>query len=193
MNETCPSCGRSSAKVRELKDYRYSESGLDNIVLCGGVFEIRCSCRDDTFVFIESEQQLLQCLVIGLLSSSQPLNGSAQAFLRKSCDLTQARLAKLLGISRRETIAERETKSEPMSLESEFHFRAVILSAFWEHVRDGRHSYLAPQQLLWLAEIRDDFLKHARRSSKKRANLRIRRSAENLWAAPIETRAASSR
>ena len=192
MNFTCPGCGNGKATSKEVKRHHYVESGLSGVVLLGGVHAIRCSECRGMFLYIEDEQQLLQVIAIDLLSRPSPLSGEAQAFLRKSCDLTQAEMARLLGISRRETIAERESRDAVLPIDAEFHFRAIILLAFWEHVRSGHNSFLAPDHLLWLNRIRTGFFRLARRSSRKVARVKILRSEDEVWTASSSDRSSDA-
>lgn len=193
MTFSCPGCGNEKTSSKEVKRHHYVESGLDDVFLLGGVHIIKCTACGGEFRYVPDEQQLLQVIAIVLLAGPAPLSGAAQTYLRKTCDLTQAQLAKLLGISRRETIAEREKSNAPMPLDAEFRFRAIVLTAFWEYLRVGHNSYLAPDHFVWLARVRESFLTLARRDSRRTAKVEIRRTEGSIWStAPPDDRPAAA-
>ena len=183
MTFACPGCGNQETSSKEIKRYHYVESGLENVFLLGGVHSIRCDACGGDFLLVQDEQQLLQVIAIVLLASPIPLSGATQTYLRKTCGLTQAQLAKLLGLSRRETIAEREASKAPMPLDAEFRFRAIVLTAFWEYLRAGHNSFLAPDHFVWLGQVRETFLKLAHRDSRRAAKVQIQRTDERGWSA----------
>src|SRR5262245_46274185 len=109
MTMICPSCGSAKVAVRHPATYRYREAGLDGVTLLGGVTEIECAACRNTYVHVEKEQQLLQVIALVLLVKPGHLTGRELRYLRTEMELSQADLAKALGV-RRETIAERESK-----------------------------------------------------------------------------------
>jgi DNA-binding transcriptional regulator YiaG len=192
---TCPACGSTSALPRPLPSYRYRESGLDNVYLQGGVTEITCSACGQKHVAIGNEWQLLQVIALGLLTEEQHLTGPEQRFLRSACDLTQAQLAKRLGV-RRETVAEREARStSSLSRGDEFLFRAVVLKAFCEMLRSEEDNYLADPHLETLRKFTASFTTFVKTFAEgfsprtRRRRLTVR-SSRNIWRAENLRRAA---
>ena len=129
---TCPLCGRSGAHEKSPAEYAYKECGLLGVRLSGGVVETSCTKCGEKSVRILKEGQLLQLIALALLTTSRKLSGPELRFLRRSCQLSQASLAGHLK-KRRETVAEREAKSDPkLSEAEETWFRLIVLREFNE-------------------------------------------------------------
>ena len=133
MNSTiCPLCGQSGARETRPAEYAYKECGLPGVRLSGGVVETSCTLCGEQSVTILKEGQLLQLIALVLLTTSRKLSGPELRFLRRSCQLSQAALAAHLK-KRRETVAEREAKSDPkLSEAEETWFRLIALREFSE-------------------------------------------------------------
>src|SRR5690349_8865079 len=126
----CPVCG-SRMRMRKVAAYRYKESGLPNVILNGGVMEGVCPGRHERLVAVESEAQLLQVIALAILTGTGFLSGREVRYVRETCQITQARLARSMRFARRETIAEWEAEKSPRrDLASEFLLRAVLLGEF---------------------------------------------------------------
>ena len=160
MNKiVCPNCGRLTATAEQQEQYEYRESGLDGLILHGGVTKFTCACSRDSYYRVEKEAQLLQVIAMALLMKPWPLVGPELRYLRGACRLTQAKLADLLKV-RRPTIAEREKKLiKAMSAADDFWFRAVMLSQFHELLLKPGESHLAPQHIEELMEFTSSFSK----------------------------------
>lgn len=166
----CPGCSSPKADARELKQYRYTDSGLDNVWLLGGVMRYKCPNCKQQYTQVQNEGQLLQVIAMRLLRKPAPLSGAEMRFLRKECHLTQAELAKLLQVAR-ETIAMREA-GRGITRESDFLLRAVILETLWSLLQDEAQRYLSTRQMAELNAFRCSFterLLEARKRTTPRA------------------------
>ena len=161
---TCPGCGRRSATDHVLRNYRYSESGMPNVWLHGGAIETRCSRCRQKFLRIEKEDQLLQMLATHLLIDPRPLTGYEMRFLRGSCHLSQAELARVLRM-RRETIAEREARKNlpGIGFADEVVLRWVLLTRFRQHVGTKGNDFLPARYHRVLDSFSDLFEEFSRR------------------------------
>lgn len=174
----CPNCGSERATSHALPEYRYTESGLDNVILLGGVTETRCPSCDQRFIRIWKEQQLLQVIAMGLLQGSE-LSGADLRFLRRACGLSQDALATKLK-TRRATIAERESKPAPvLGFAEELGVRAILLREFHAHLNQPGNSHLEPSQLEELWRLNGDvqrLMSEVHRERKIRAAVQL-----DLW------------
>ncbi len=143
MINRCPGCGSTKTEHKNPRTYRYRESGLNNIVLHGGVTQVVCRGCGEVFSRVEREQQLLQVIALMLLMKPGYLTGPEMRCLRKAAQLSQSNLATRLGVQRRETIAERESKAEPgLDPGAELLLRGVLLRAFSEYVSEKENDHL---------------------------------------------------
>lgn len=150
---SCPSCGSASATRRQLASYPYRESGLDNVVLSGGVEEFHCERCGERSVAVHLEPQLLQVLVLALLQKPTLLTGAEMRYLRKAVGLSQAELSERLRL-RRETIAERELRATPNHRPADdLVLRLVVVAAFREHLSHPQNRHLAPGHVRELERI----------------------------------------
>jgi DNA-binding XRE family transcriptional regulator len=178
----CPGCGGSRARVRELKKYRYLESGLDNVWLEGGVLQYTCPDCGQTHVHVLAERQLLQLIAVDLLQKPFGLTGRETRYLRSICDLTQERLAKHLGVTRA-TVIERE-RGRRVDPAAEYFFRAVILMQFLGLLANKDKCHLSAKQLEQLEEFRCEFV-HLAIDPPKRRTARVRVISDNrAWELP---------
>ncbi len=91
----CPACGNKLKK--NIKDYRYIESGLDNIILKGiNVYE--CPECGESMAGIRNVEGLHKAIAMSLIKKSGLLNGREVRFLRKEMGLNAKRFAALLGV-----------------------------------------------------------------------------------------------
>jgi DNA-binding transcriptional regulator YiaG len=191
MNKVvCPNCGKRTGTAEQLKQYEYSESGLDGVILHGGVTQITCACSDDACIRVEKEGQLLQVLALALLTKPAPLEGPEQRFLRGECELTQDEMAALLKINRRATIADRERKGEKLAPADDFWFRTRVVHEFHRLLRIPGKSHLETEQFEHLLEIQRTldqlFQELAERARKRRMSVSLVKGT--LW--KVDKRAA---
>jgi putative transcriptional regulator len=80
-----------------MKEYHYTECGLDNIYLVNG-FEITKN-NDDEEIFIHDIHGLHKAIGITIIFKQGLLTGNEIKFIRTTLDFSQTRLAQLLGCS----------------------------------------------------------------------------------------------
>ena len=80
---------------KQKQYYHYTECGLDNIYLVNG-FKIT-KTADGTGIFISNIEGLHKVICMILISKKDPLKGKEIKFIRTMLDLSQTRLAHLLG------------------------------------------------------------------------------------------------
>ena len=88
----CPKCGKPARKLR--KDYRFRESGLDNVVL-EGVEIHKCACGEEV-VRIPMMEALLDTIGEALVNKPGPLTGPEIRYLRKNAQLSSQAFAEYL-------------------------------------------------------------------------------------------------
>lgn len=168
LGTECPVCGADGIQWKEVKKYRYTESGLDDVWLLGGVRKATCGACHKELTHIEQEWQLLQVIAIALLHKEALLIGPETRFLREAANLTQEGLATLLHFSRQATISDRERKREPvMSYAEDLGFRILILSEFLhfllknheENFLTAEHVKILRNCVQWLAKKAHDLKK----------------------------------
>lgn len=93
---TCPACGRKPAHI--VKQYRYRESGLDNVFV-NGVGLYRCKCGQE-YVQLPGVQAVHDQVAAVLLKKESLLTGPESKFLRKWLRLTSEAMAQALGYTR---------------------------------------------------------------------------------------------
>lgn len=92
----CHDCGRDTAE-ESTQDHPYTESGLDNVVLCG--IQVRkCSACGASEAVIRSISPLHRAIAKELLHVPRFLRGPEVCFLRKILDWPRERLAQFLGL-----------------------------------------------------------------------------------------------
>ena len=77
-------------------NYHYMDSGLDNVWLVNGFSKLQTAYGKG--VTIENIDSLHSAIGRWLIETPKPLNGAELRFLRLHMELTQNRLAKLLGV-----------------------------------------------------------------------------------------------
>jgi len=104
----CQNC--RAEMVREISDYPYKESGLDNVILKG--FEIyRCPECGEKYPIISNIESLHQLISKKLVKQDSLLHGKESAFLRKELQLRIDELSRISGFPK-EKIEEWEHNNE---------------------------------------------------------------------------------
>ena len=121
---SCPDCG-ASARV-EKGNYRFRESGLDNVVLKGiGVIKCpQCGSEDPILPNLEG---LLRVLALAIVKSRLPLTGAEVRYLRKYLGMNGEELARILHTDK-STLSKWETGSIRIGSKSDLLIRAVALN-----------------------------------------------------------------
>lgn len=110
-----------------MKEYHYTECGLDNIYLANG-FKITQSSDGEEEIFIHDIHGLNKAIGMTLISKRGSLSGNEIKFIRTTLDLSQSTLAKMLGCSY-QTILLWEKNKSPVSKTAD-HFLRVIFFAY---------------------------------------------------------------
>lgn len=165
MNATfvCSKCGATKCSQRELREYNYKESGLEDVLLIGGVTETKCGACGETFIRVWKEPQLLQLIARDLLINPASRTGPELRFIRRACGLTQDALAAALNC-RRATISEREAKENPgLNVAEEIGIRIILLKAFLRFLGVPGNNALQLSQAEALWKFTGQFEKFANR------------------------------
>lgn len=91
----CSICGQEMKKIQ--KDYRYEESGLDNIILTG-IKVHECECGEE-IPEIKNIEKINRFIANALVIKNAPLNGKEFRFVRKQMGFKEKDIASLLGVS----------------------------------------------------------------------------------------------
>lgn len=183
----CAGCGRPAATEREPAEYHYVECGLPGVTLLSGVVESDCSECGESCVRIQRVGELNQVIAVMLLTSPNHLLGPELSYLRKSCELRQQQLAKILKC-RRATVADREAAGQSRSSEAEqVWIRLVLLREFRKYLEQWPdRNFLSRSHLDRLDAFEREFsrraLEMARRAIRHHTQeLRLR--ADGTWEA----------
>jgi len=118
----CPDCNKKTKKVHD--DYKYNESGLDNIVLQNIPMYV-CSCGN-RFPIIANIRQLHDLIAENIIKKSERLSGKEVRFLRKEMGIKAIDFAKLLNVSK-VTISRWENENKPISIISDKLIRSIFV------------------------------------------------------------------
>lgn len=90
----CLMCGKEA--VRAKANYKYVESGLDNVVL-SGVNVYKCSCGE-VMPEIKNAEKLHELIALAIIKKFSLLSGKEFRFLRKQMMLKGKNIASILGV-----------------------------------------------------------------------------------------------
>lgn len=93
----CRECGGRARVVR--KDYRFVESGLNNVVLKGIEVKVCSKCKSEA-PRIPGHDDLMRTIAVALVDKPSQLAGEEVRFLRKYLGQGSGEFAQLLGINR---------------------------------------------------------------------------------------------
>ena len=185
LGAECPVCGAEGIQWKEVKRYHYTESGLDNVWLFGGVRMTACAVCHEELTYIEQEFQLLQVIAVALLNKDALLTGPETRFLREAAHLTQEELASLLRLSRQPTISDRERRREPvMGYAEDLGFRILIMNQFVDFLRKNQDEcFLAAAHWPMLTKLAGVLSARADTLSARRPRktLRLLKSDSTWW------------
>ncbi|OGP20042.1 MAG: hypothetical protein A2038_10535 [Deltaproteobacteria bacterium GWA2_57_13] len=119
----CPSCGKDMRATR--KDYRYEESGLENVML-KDITVHECKCGE-TLPEIPSVKRLHGQIADDLINKQGPLTGEEFRFLRKGMRTSAKELAQLLGVTT-VTLSRWENNKEKVGPQSDRLLRYIYLT-----------------------------------------------------------------
>jgi len=118
----CPECGH--ALRRALRDYHYTESGLDNVVLERAPVYV-CLDHGVQAVALRNVQGIHGAIAAALLKLKRPLRGVEIRFLRKHHGWSQAELARRLGVTE-VTVSRWETEAPAIGSANEQRLRLLF-------------------------------------------------------------------
>jgi len=109
-----------------MKEYHYTESGLDNVYLVNG-FEITSLDNDEKEIFIHDLSGLHKAIGLNLIFKQGLLSGKEIKFIRTTLDFSQKTLGKALGCDY-QTILLWEKDSHPISKSADHLLRILFYS-----------------------------------------------------------------
>jgi putative zinc finger/helix-turn-helix YgiT family protein len=118
----CPECGQDLR--RERQDYRYKESGLNNIILVDVPVYV-CPRHGVQAVALGEVALLHQDIAQTILKQERPLRGAEIRFLRKYRGWSQKELAGRLGVHE-VTVSKWETGATPIGTANQVVLRYVF-------------------------------------------------------------------
>ncbi len=119
----CLECGGTTKIVK--KDYRFAESGLDNVILKDLEVVVCPKCKTES-PRIPRMNDLMRTIAIALIAKPYKLEGQDVRFLRKFLGLTNERFNKLLDIDKAH-LSRVENGAIPVSDQADRLIRLVAL------------------------------------------------------------------
>lgn len=118
----CPECGERAEIKRG--DYKFTESGLKNVIL-SGIEIIHCpKCGDSPI--IPAMSQLMRVMAVAVAAKPWPLTGEEVRFLRKFVGKTQDQFAELMRVDKT-TISKWENNEYTIGDQSDMLIRVVAI------------------------------------------------------------------
>jgi putative transcriptional regulator len=107
-------CSNCKAKMREIKtDYRYNESGLDNVIL-KGITAYECPACKAISPVMKNIKMIHLSIAEAVADKDSLLTGKELAFLRKEMGIKAKGLAQIFGVHK-VTLSRWENEKEPVS------------------------------------------------------------------------------
>src|SRR4030067_2655170 len=123
----CNVCGKEMKTIR--KDYKYVESGLDNVILTG-IQMHQCECGEE-MPLIKNIEKLNRLIANALVKKSVSLNGREFRFIRKQMGFKAKEIARLIGVNP-VSVSRWETSSEKIGLSSDKLLRMLYMQKLQE-------------------------------------------------------------
>jgi YgiT-type zinc finger domain-containing protein len=120
----CSDCG-SEAKI-ERGNYRFRESGLDNVVL-KGIEIVKCPTCGNEDPILPNLDAMLRVLAVAIVTSKRPLSGAEVRYLRKYLRLSGDQFARILHTDK-STLSKWETGAVNIGSKSDLLIRSVALN-----------------------------------------------------------------
>jgi DNA-binding transcriptional regulator YiaG len=120
----CRDCG-SQARV-ERGNYRFRESGLDNLVL-KGIEIVKCPRCGNEDPILPNFDAVLRVLAVAIVTSKRPLSGTEVRYLRKHLRLSGDQFARILHTDK-STLSKWETGAVNIGSKSDLLIRSVALN-----------------------------------------------------------------
>ena len=123
-HDPCSKCGSNARIVRG--DYRFLESGLDNVVL-RDIELVRCEGCDFEEPIIRGLDEVLRTITLALVSKPYRLAGEEIRYLRKYVEMSPDQFSRLLHIDRT-TLSKWENNDDPVGAQSDLAIRMLVMS-----------------------------------------------------------------
>jgi len=123
----CPRCGKETVKTKT--NYKYVESGLDNVVL-SGINVYKCSCGE-VMPEIRSVEKLHKLIALAIVKKDSLLSGKEFRFLRKQMMLKGKNIASILGVDP-VTVSRWEQSNERIGVSNDRLIRMLYIQAIEE-------------------------------------------------------------
>lgn len=120
----CSDCGANARIVKG--NYRFRESGLDNVIL-KGISVIKCAACATEDPVIPRMEELLRILAKAIVTSTLPLSGQEVRYLRKYLGMSGEQFARILHTDK-STLSKWETGSIGIGSKSDLLIRSVALN-----------------------------------------------------------------
>lgn len=120
----CSHCSKRAKVVHG--NYRFKESGLDNVVLCG-IEILKCSqCKNEDPI-IPAMNDLFRTIALALAAKPYGLAGEEVRFLRKHMGMIGDGFCRLLHVDRT-TLSKWETNDDPVGAQSDLAIRMLAMA-----------------------------------------------------------------
>jgi len=120
----CSDCG-SEARV-DRANYRFRESGLDNVVL-KGIEVVKCPTCGNEAPVLPNLDAILRVLAVAIVTGKRPLSGPEVRYLRKFLQLSGDQFARILHTDK-STLSKWETGAVNIGSKSDLLIRSVALN-----------------------------------------------------------------
>jgi putative zinc finger/helix-turn-helix YgiT family protein len=145
------------------KDYQYSESGLDNIIL-GDTPMYICECGEEMPI-ISHIESLNRVIAFELIKLKNHLTGKEARFIRKQLGMKAVQLAEILGVDK-VTVSRWENDNNPIGNANDRLIRLLYLTKMAEELKQ-----MVPIETL--TEIMSNISSSLRKSSRKHAMINV--------------------
>ncbi len=124
----CPICGHKTTTAK--KDWQYTESGFDNVVLEDITVHTCVECGEEMPV-IKKMPELHKLIAYSIAKAPTALTGSMFRFLRKQLGLSATATAKLLGVTK-VTVSRWENDASTIGSTNDKLIRMIYLQSMQE-------------------------------------------------------------
>lgn len=120
----CSNCEEPAKIVHG--NYKFKESGLDNVILCG-IELIKCEGCGNEDPIIPALDDLFRTIALALVTKPYGLAGEEVRFLRKYMSLTGDEFSRMLHVDKT-TLSKWENNDDPVGPQSDLAIRMMVMS-----------------------------------------------------------------
>ena len=120
----CSNCGEPAEIAHG--NYKFGESGLDNVILCG-IELIKCKRCGNEDPIIPALDDLFRTIALALVTKPYGLAGEEVRFLRKYMSLTGDEFSRMLHVDKT-TLSKWENNDDPVGPQSDLAIRMIAMS-----------------------------------------------------------------